>query len=98
MNARDVIAKTIKRDIGRQFDATPISGSLAEWEDWSAVGKSLDLIDTADSILTALTEAGFAIVPVMPTEKMLEAYYKGDAPLTAPDCYRFLVSAAKDED
>ena len=63
------------------------SGTQSGKEEWSA-----------DSILSALEEAGFAIVPVEASEAMLKAYYKGDAPLTAPDCYRFLVSAAKDED
>jgi len=55
----------------------------------------------ARAALTAIREAGYAVVPVEPTEKMLEAGWRilpdmlgGDAP---GEVYRAMIAAAQEE-
>lgn len=69
--------------------------STYDWEDFAPA---------AQAALTAITEAGCAVVPVEPTEAMQwagwrakDAIFSGDAePLIAPSaCYTAMISAAQ---
>lgn len=54
--------------------------------------------DEAQAALTAITEAGYAVVPVEPTEAMCEAGLEAIIDLRsgeAPAAYRAMISAAQ---
>lgn len=69
-----------------------------------AIGKSLLRGDwpseRAQTVLAALDAAGYAVVPRMPTEKMVKAalsYIRDDAPCSNPHgVYKAMITAAKE--
>jgi hypothetical protein len=66
----DVMARAMKADWGRQMDAKPLPGPNEDPEDWSATGSIVDLAVVSESQVEALEKAGYAIVPVEPTDEM----------------------------
>lgn len=76
---------------------------IADWLSDAAIqngfensrGKSIN--DHADTILSALDKAGYAVVPKEPTLGMNEAGYMAKyAGFWAPDIYKAMVQAAKE--
>jgi len=51
----------------------------------------------AEAILSEISEQGHAIVPMVPTEAMIEAGQRVDGTITANDVYTAMLIAAGDE-
>ena len=69
-----------------------------EVEIWTVRHDVSDFSGVGDACLTALREAGFAVVPVEPTEAMLRAYYQcmiGTHPKAAMNPDKYLVHNLK---
>lgn len=72
----EAMARAIKDEIARQFDATPLPGPNPS-NDWSAMGGTIELELAASAALQAhdnhLKEQGLVVVPREPTEEMVVA-------------------------
>jgi hypothetical protein len=105
MTLKEAITGAVKAEIGRQLNSQPLLGN-AESSDWHAEGGSLDLSQVADAVIATIAASGtHVVVPVEPTEEMVDAalnagldiyfgYQANGAPSGPEDVYRAMLSAS----
>ncbi len=89
MNKIEEVARALKANIGRQFDASPLPGPPDGSGDWTAEGGIIDCEELAAAAISAMRE---------PSEAMVFALHQAfDDQATPNEAMRLVIDAALSE-